>query len=224
MRKRASIEFVKSSEIEATALKFGGAPYGLPASLWPVSRQMTKPMQFICQIPFGPSLFPGVTEAVAYLFMTSSDDCPETWVAGGGENALIVLQREELTGGLTVADAPPVCRMEKRWWSKRLIAKPCVFHGKLITSEDPDFIPEAELLQMPETQIEAYRAVLSGTKLGGSPGFLQNDELPMPAPWHLLLQLDSAQIPFWINFGDAGIGYAFINGNGTEGKFFWQCC
>lgn len=37
-------------------------------------------------------------------------------------------------------------------------------------------------------------------------------------------KLDSTQVPFWINFGDAGIGYAFINGKGTDGRFLWQCC
>lgn len=91
-------------------------------------------------------------------------------------------------------------------------------------SEDPAFISQSQLLKLPDPEAKRYRDSLGGNKLGGTPGFLQNDELPFPEPWHLLLQLDSTQVPFWINFGDAGIGYAFINGNGTEGKFLWQCC
>jgi uncharacterized protein YwqG len=91
-------------------------------------------------------------------------------------------------------------------------------------SEDPAFIPESALSQLSESDAKAYRDKLAGNKVGGTPDFLQSDELPFPERWHLLLQLDSTQVPFWINFGDAGIGYAFLNGNGTEGKFLWQCC
>jgi uncharacterized protein YwqG len=114
--------------------------------------------------------------------------------------------------------------MVKKWWSKELLPESCSFCAKLTPGEDPEFIPQAKLIELPEAQVRAYSDSLSGNKLGGTPGFLQGDELPIPEPWHLLLQLDSAQIPFWINFGDAGIGYAFINRAGTEGKFLWQCC
>jgi len=224
MPKRASIEFVPCSENEGVSVRFGGEPYGLPGSLWPVSKRAKEPMQFICQIPFGPDLFPGAAEAVAYLFMTSSGDGDQTWVPDGGENAVIVLPRERLTTSLTVGDAPRLCRMVKKWWKKTLTPETCSFSVKLTTSEDPAFIPEATLMQMPEEQARAYREALGGNKLGGTPGFLQGDELPIPKPWHLLLQLDSTQIPFWVNFGDAGIGYAFINRTGTEGRFLWQCC
>lgn len=79
-------------------------------------------------------------------------------------------------------------------------------------------------MQMPGAEAAAYRGALAGNKLGGTPAFLQGDELPIPEPWHLLLQLDSTQVLFWINFGSAGIGYAFINQAGTEGRFLWQCC
>jgi hypothetical protein len=32
-----------------------------------------------------------------------------------------------------------------------------------------------------------------------------------------------ARQPIKINFGDAGIGYAFISEDGQVGKFLWQC-
>ena len=136
----------------------------------------------------------------------------------------MIVPRERLTKSLTVGDAPRLCRMIKKWWSKKLVPETCTFSAKLAPSEDPAFIPEADLVKLPEDQACAYRDALTGNKLGGTPGFLQGDELPIPGPWYLLLQLDSAEVPFWINFGDAGIGYAFINRAGTEGRFLWQCC
>jgi hypothetical protein len=181
-------------------------------------------MQFICQIPFASDLFPGADEAVAYLFMTSGGDGEETWEPDAGENALVIVPRDKLTDSLTVGDAPRLSRMAKRWWSKRLVPQTSSFAAKLAVSEDPDFIPETKLMDLPEEQASDYRHTLTGNKIGGTPGFLQGDELPIPEPWYLLLQLDSATVPFWINFGDAGIGYAFINRAGTEGRFLWQCC
>jgi hypothetical protein len=39
----------------------------------------------------------------------------------------------------------------------------------------------------------------------------------------LLLQLDSTKVPFFVNFGDAGIGYLFLSADGQTAKFLWQC-
>lgn len=223
MPKRASIDFVVCANPNGNALRFGGEPYGLPKSVWPISKSLGEPMQFICQIPFGPELFQGTSESVAFLFMSTGDG-DQTWLPDGGENALIILPLAKLTKSLTVGDAPRLYRMVKKWLRKDLVPESCSFSGTLTFSQDPAFIPESTLSRLPDSEAKAYRQTLAGNKLGGAPGFLQGDELPFPEPWHLLLQLDSTQVPFWINFGDAGIGYAFINGNGTEGKFLWQCC
>ena len=180
-------------------------------------------MQFICQIPFGPELFSGTSKSVAFLFM-STGDVDQTWLPDGGENALIILPAAELTNSLAVGDAPRLYRMVKKWWRKDLVPESCSFTGTLTFSEDPVFTAENMLWRLPDSEAKAYREILAGNKLGGAPGFLQGDELPFPEPWHLLLQLDSTRAPYWINFGDAGIGYAFINANGTKGKFLWQCC
>ncbi len=224
MPKRASIDFVPSSDAEYRELRFGGEPYGLPKALWPESKLAREPMQFICQIPFGPDLFPGVAKDMAYIFMGCSGDGDQTWLPDAGENAVIILPYERLTASLTIGDAPRLCRMVKKWWKKQLVPESCSFSGKLTVCDDPAFIRETALFQMPNEQAGAYRDALAGNKIGGTPGFLQGDELPVPEPWHLLLQLDSTRVPFWINFGDAGIGYAFINREGSEGKFLWQCC
>ena len=58
--------------------------------------------------------------------------------------------------------------------------------------------------------------------------FIRNDrkeggESPDSGSWKLLLTLDSTSVPFYINFGDSEIGYAFISENGEIAKFVWQC-
>lgn len=223
MRKRASIQFVPTKEMAAPVLKFGGEPFGLSKELWPISRNTSVPMQFICQIPFGPGLFPGTRDSMAYLFMTGGGD-EETWLPDGGENSIVILPKDKLTSTLTVGDAPRLSKFVKKWWRKTLSPEPCICSANLSESEDPDFIPEDVRANLKELEGEAYFKAIEGNKLGGTPSFVQSDELPYPEPWHLLLQLDSAFVPFWVNFGDAGIGYAFLNASGTEGKFLWQCC
>ena len=55
------------------------------------------------------------------------------------------------------------------------------------------------------------------------PFLMQGDEFPFEGNCRLLLQLDSSSVPFSINFGDAGVGYAFLNEAGNQAKFLWQC-
>jgi len=70
---------------------------------------------------------------------------------------------------------------------------------------------EYELEDWDEATFKKYAKVLDGNKFGGTPIFLQGDEFPNGGPWNRLLQLDSTKVPFSINFGDAGNGYAFIS-------------
>jgi uncharacterized protein YwqG len=65
-------------------------------------------------------------------------------------------------------------------------------------------------------------AAASGHHLGGEPAWLQPDETP--PGFTFLFQLDSTDLPFWVNFGDAGLGYAFVDHATGEGRFLWQGC
>ena len=59
------------------------------------------------------------------------------------------------------------------------------------------------------------------TRLAEPPGFLQAAR-DTGSGWRFLLQVDSTTVPFELNFGDGGIGYAFLSPDGGRGKFMWQ--
>jgi uncharacterized protein YwqG len=118
-----------------------------------------------------------------------------------------VIQSGAGTGSiLGQVEGPTLYRMVEKPGRNRLVEVPCEFAVTLDLGEDIE----------PEDGF--------ANTIGGTPKFLQNDEYPQGGPWRLLLQLDSASAPFSINFGDAGVGYAFISEGGTIGEFLWQCC
>lgn len=209
------ITFIPSEKpITQPVTKFGGKPVWLTEPQWPLSAGSGNPMQFIAQIALDPEIFPGTAGKVAYLFMTSDDDeAAETWDPDSGDNAVII----QPNGILHVPVAPlrhgptlfePI-EVENNLYEPQLRE----FTVSLTTEEEQPLI-----------QDDQYDN-LSGNKIGGTPYFIQSEEYPhdQPENWSLLLQLDSENVPFYINFGDAGIGYAFINKAGTLGKFLWQC-
>ena len=210
MNKKYNIEFSKSeTPIVEPITKFGGQPVWLGKPQWPLSEELGIPMRFICQISLDKEIFPGCKGKVAYLFMTEEDDeCAETWDPESGENAVIIQPRGKFKGNV-----------------ERRITGPSreEYSVKLIAGADPDFIDEMTLREMNDDVSTSYHSSLAGNKIGGTPGFTQADEIPEPENnWSLLLQLDSCNIPFGMNFGASGTAYAFIDKKGTEGKFLWQ--
>lgn len=190
-------------------------------------------MMFLCQIALEAELFGDIPPKMAYIFMTD-EDVEGTWDPHSGENA-VILQPD--TGTQDISTRPlhagPTLQqwdVGEKVWSPVDV---CVWQEP---GEDPLFLRAETFFQWgeakyPRQQMKAawtaYQKALAGNKIGGTPGFLQNDDFPdYEHDWRLLLQLDSALLPpalASINFGDAGIGYAFISADGTIGKFLWQC-
>lgn len=163
--------------------KLGGQPVWLAEPQWPLSASQGTPMPFIGQFEI-----PGTaTESprLAYLFMT--DDAEGTWVATGGENALIIQPDGRVPDFVAV---------------RPLRIGPSAIPGDRVPVDD--FPPEGE------TPWE---------HLGGEPLWIQGDETPDQG-WKLLVQLTDR---YGTNFGDAGIGYAFVSPDHREGRFLWQC-
>lgn len=225
MAKRDQIEFIEAeSPITKLVTKFGGQPIWLHEPQWPLSRATGKPMRFIGQLAIEKEIFGQVPAQMAYLFMTDEDEHIDgTWEPDGGENAVVVQPGVVDFPTKKLSDGPCIYRMVKKFLHKNLVPQGCEFSVRLTRGDDPDFATNSERLQWDESKDGAYAAALQGNKIGGTPIFLQDDEFPKPGGWRLLLQLDSASVPFHINFGDTGVGYAFLSEDGQRGKFLWQC-
>jgi hypothetical protein len=181
-------------------------------------------MHFIGQIALDPELFGNLHGQMAYVFMTDSDTYVDgTWEADGGENAVIIQPGECSVPTQNLDQGPTLYRMVPRAGHDRLVPEACEFAVRLTHSEDPDFLSEGDRWQLDEETSRQYLEAVDGNKIAGTPGFLQTDEFPGEDFRTLLLQLDSTRVPFSVNFGDCGIGYAFLSQDGRVGKFLWQC-
>lgn len=190
--------------------KFGGQPVWLDQPQWPLSRQTGNQMRFICQIALDEALFPGAQGRMAYLFMTEEEDgefVDGTYEADGGENAVVVQPGSTDAPVSDEATGPTLYRMVEKEGHDRLQPERCEFAVNLVEGSDEEVTDEG----------------LEENKIGGVPVFMQGEEYPSGGPWRLLVQLDSCSVPFYVNFGDAGVGYAFVHEEGDAGKFLWQC-
>ncbi len=150
---------------------------------------------------------------LAYVFMTDEDDdYVDTFEPDGGENAVVVqpggllpdgVRTQPLaTGpGLRDDDGEPV---------------------ELVVSDDVGGDAMAGDAMAGDAMAELDDAdQLDVVRTSGEPQWLQADEHPGPG-WRLAIQLDSGAVPASLAFGDAGVGYAFVNDDLDRGVFFWQ--
>jgi uncharacterized protein YwqG len=134
-----------------------------------------------------------------------------------GESAVIIQPGDPLVSVQNLAEGPTLHKESHA-------DKECEFATQLTLCEDPDFVPEADFWQFKADEFDAYVDELIGNKIGGTPGFLQCDQFPGDDYRTLILQLSSYLAPFPVEFGDSGIGWAFLSNDGRSGKFLWQCC
>jgi uncharacterized protein YwqG len=201
------IEF-RREKAEKGKTKFGGQPDWLAKPEWPISKTTGRPMRFICQINL-PDSGLNIEAKLAYLFMTDEEEYVDgTWEPDGGENAIILqpgdneIKTEAHVTGQTLYEMVEVPGKD------RLVPK--------------DFECAVGLIELRETRTQPDDSEFKN-KIGGQPDFLQGEEYPSQEKWDLLFQLDSASVPFHINFGDAGVGYGFISDDKKRAKFLWQC-
>jgi len=192
--------------------RFGGQPDWLEAPCWPVSAELGVPMRFIAQIRLPAE--PDAAPRLAYVFLTDEDEeYVDTFEADGGENAVIVQP-----GGVVpvdyepLASGPSLCDRE---------GHPVCFLLETDPPRDTGAVPAPGADQPQNATGTALGANLPAVQVGGTPAWVQGEETPA-GDWQLLAQIDSTQVPFWINFGDAGIGYVFLDTALTRGCLLWQ--
>jgi hypothetical protein len=197
---RQDIRFVEADEpIREPVTKFGGQPVWLSEPTWPLSATLGRPMRFLGQIRL-----PGEEVRLGYLFVTEefadddSDDFVEhTWDSRGGENAFFAQPGE-----------------------------PAEFYQVASIRSGPTFGPDHFVEVAPHTaKTGTEEGSDLGSRLWGAPSWLQDEESPdEPGTWRFVLQLDTTDdLPFDVDFGDDGIGYAFVEESTGEGRFLWQC-
>lgn len=203
-----------SASIAEPVTKFGGQPVWLGRPEWPLSKETGEQMRFMCQILIDPEIFGQVEGRMAYIFMTDGEEFVDgTYAPDGGENAVIIQPDGNNVTSTQLATGPSLYVMREKEDDRFLHPVPCEFSVELKVGNDIHRRFESE------TNNEDLQEV----KIGGTPFFLQAEEYPKGDGWRLLLQIDSATVPFYVNFGDVGVGYAFLSADGRTGKFLWQC-
>lgn len=188
--------------------KFGGQPVWLGKPQWPLAKVDGQPMRFICQVQL-PDDLQTSGHRMAYIFM-SDEVMGETWDAEAGDNAVILqpgpftpyVQTVQLDRGPTLQAMRPTTG------------------GGLLEFEDTEY--GVELTKVTDEQSRDDGTMMK-TRIGGPPKWMQNEEWPAGGPWRMLIQVDSCDESYSINFGDGGIGYVFISEDGRQARFLWQC-
>jgi uncharacterized protein YwqG len=181
-------------------------------------------MRFICQIALDSHIFGESGGCMAYLFITDDEIFGErTFDPDGGENAVIIQPGTCNIPVQPLLNGPSLYKMISNAAEEEQLPHDCEFAVELTVGIEPDSILEDEQVHTSEEAWTEFTKWWSESKIGGTPAFLQYPEYPAEGNWRLLLQLDSVHVPFYVNFGDAGIGYAFLSEDGRSGKFLWQC-
>lgn len=210
-----------SSPIVEPVTKLGGQPVWIGEPRWPLSRTLRAPMRFIGQFALDPELFGSCPARLAYLFMTEADDFVDgTWLPDGGENA-VILQPGTWDGPVAaLTQGPTLATRVAEADAGGTREEPHEYAVTMEPGEDPDTLDEDTFRE--RGAWDQYMDAVAESKLGGTPAFLQYPEYPGPGAWRLLVQLNALVVPAGPNFGDGGIGYAFLSEDGRVAKFLWQ--
>jgi hypothetical protein len=203
----------RQQPITQSVTKFGGQPTWLTVPQWPLSRETGEPMRFICQIALDPHIFGEMPGRMAYLFITDGETYVDTFEPDGGENAVIIQPGTCDMPTQPLLTGPTLYKMVRERSGNKLVSLSGEWAVELSPGRDSELIVRDD---------KAWAELCSEIKIGGTPVFLQNPEFPGEGNWQLLLQLDSTSVPFYVNFGDAGVGYAFLSEDGKSGRFLWQ--
>jgi hypothetical protein len=210
------------SPIREPITKFGGQPVWLREPAWPLSRSTRNPMCFIAQIRLPASMQSG-GQQMAYIFMTDDGKVDNTWNPEAGENA-VILQPGPFT---PIVDTEPHSTGQTPL--ARKVIRPTLWQRLQGKRGREKLLPvELAVRETPESSTPASNTEphTFGTRIGGQPEWLQNEECPPIQDgknWVFLAQIDSTCPAFDVNFGDSGVAYIFLREDGQAARMLWQC-
>lgn len=155
-------------------------------------------MTFIGQVVIEESLYPKATGKMAYLFMSDEDN---NYDYESGENAVII-QPGKIPAFINTNKENNGPTLPHEFATRYLSG----FEPVESQDEMHDF-----LSSLPHAEQDTQIAYFVKTKLGGTPYYIQDEELPRKKGWEPLLQINPGDAPFDMNLGDSGLTYVVIN-------------
>lgn len=178
-------------------------------------------MNFVGQFVLYPEIFGSLAARMAYIFMYDDEPFVDgTWLPDGGENAVILQPGTWAGPSINSVTGPTLYHVTQRP-DGTVEQIPVEYALRLLPGEDSDVLDENEFRA--RDAWDEYCDYVEESKIGGAPAFLQYPEYPGPGNCGLLAQLNWDLFDSNVNFGDVGVGYAFIDDDGAAAKFLWQC-
>ena len=201
--------------------KFGGVPFGVPTELYPFCKKCNNPMSLLVQfVHDSERLNLGREGRALMIFQCGNNGICAVWDDDSGANACFVVEPETLTQRVEKLPDGKI-ELEKEYW----VTGWEEFDDNVSAEDSAAFFDENKYSDFDEDEFEQLiENVSDNTRLGGVPYWVQYPEIPA-GNWKFVGQLDDLT---GFNFGDAGIGYIFIEEIENDvqlpkGKFFWQC-
>ena len=208
--------------INEPVTKIGGAPVFFQQTEWPLCRECSQPLQFLAQFRLDQPLPLARRYQMAYVFMCA--ECNSTYDPESGTNA-VLLQSED-TDTFVEPGLNPLLE----------------FTAELVYREEPVLDEGME----PETWDRLAARVSEETKIGGTPRWVQFEEIPAcpqcsgrtnytaqinellidPAQQVVTRMWDEPAQQIILEFGDAGRSYIFLCAKECAPRgaaFLWQC-
>ena len=157
------------------AEKFGGLPWGLPLSKWPVCAECGNPQSHLATLVHDAERLDLGKEGRAVLVFQcnhspNETDC-ETSEATSGANAVIFMDASEMGGTLTEAPVPGAMKeieMRVVRWTEQ--------HDLVTPELEPFFYKADNYWELREEHEAIADSIGSGAKLGSVPGWIQTAE------------------------------------------------